>query len=398
MSEPSNQKWMSVRHAGLEDAEPFTEVKFAIPFGIMAVLFALASMAMCTGPAVAEFLFDLQENSLDPNPHVQALLMSIFGLISVLAMWRDSRIHGRWFPYVLGAVGVSSMIATLYIRYHAEIEALSYALLVVAALLNLNSFAGLFSRMAQQQARKIELLNQVIREKLNTTTAEINRLSFLKQLVPAPVADLVVNTKPEETLRTHRRYVACLFCDLRGFTAFSEEAEPEEVVAVLNDYHGDIDRLAGGYNGTIGFRAGDGIMVFFNDPLPCDEPVFNAVRLALAARARFDGQKHTLEERGFRIGIGMGIASGYATIGLVGTHGRRDYTAVGNCVNVAARLCDSAKDGQILISQRAHADVVKQIDAEILPPLIIKGIAQPVTVFSVLTASGLDENATHPAM
>jgi class 3 adenylate cyclase len=341
MSEQPSHKWMSVSHDAHGEAEPFTEIRLAIPFGFPALFFAFASMAMCTGPAVAEFLFDLPENSLDPNPHVQALLMSVLGLISVVAMWRDSKTHHRRLPVALGVIGVASMVATLYIRYHAEIEALSYALLAVAAILNLHSFAGMLSQTAQFQAKKIELLNQVVNEKLRIKTDEIDRLSLLKQLVPPPVADLVVGAKSEEALRTHRRYVACLFCDLRGFTAFSDDAEPEEVIAVLNEYHGDIDRLAGHHNGTIGFRAGDGIMVFFNDPLPCDEPVLSAVRLALEA----------------------------------------------HCVNIAARLCASANDGQILMSQRAHADVAKQIDAEILPAFAIKGIAQPVTTYSVLAAS-----------
>src|SRR3546814_8448176 len=179
--------------------------------------------------------------------------------------------------------------------------------------------------------------------------------SDLKFLAPQ-VAELVVSDGNDALLATHRRYVACLFCDIRGFTALSEDIEPEEVIALLERYHASLGTLVEKHRGTIGFLAGDGVMVFFNDPIPCEEPVMDAVRLALDLRLDFDAICGPWAKRGYPVGIDIGLAARYATLGLVGFKGRGEYTAIGNVVNVAARLCDKAADGQILLGRRARSE------------------------------------------
>ena len=219
---------------------------------------------------------------------------------------------------------------------------------------------------------------------------EIGRLARLRQFLPPQVADLVVSEGNDSLLDTHRRYVACLFCDIRNFTSVSEDVEPEEVIAILQAYHERVGRLVMEHRGTIGYRAGDGIMVFFNDPIPCEQPVLDAVKLAIDIRAAFEEVRGPWLKLGLPIGLGLGIASGYATLGLVGLQGRTDYTAIGGAVNIAARLCDQAADGQILLSQRAYADIEPLVRVERLGTFKLKGVRNDVEAYGVL---GLQDDA-----
>jgi class 3 adenylate cyclase len=368
-----------------------TEVKFALHFGFVALAFAILSMIMCVGPAIVEYLLGREPDSLDVNPHAQAVMMMVFGLCSVYAMWRDRRRHHSSLPAALGAAGTALMFFTLYVRYHAEMEALSYTLLVIAALLNLNALMRVLNRTVGQQAHEIEVLNRGLEAKVESQFREIDRLARLKQFLAPQVADLVVAEGKEKLLDTHRRYIACLFCDIRDFTAVSEDIEPEEVISILQAYHERVGSLVMEHRGTIGYRAGDGIMVFFNDPIPCEEPVLDAVTLALAVRAAFEILREPWSKRHQPLGLGLGIASGYATLGLVGFQGRTDYTAIGSAVNIASRLCDKAADGQILITQRAYMDVESRIRATSLDTFELKGVRNPVETYSVL---GIGEPAT----
>jgi class 3 adenylate cyclase len=185
-------------------------------------------------------------------------------------------------------------------------------------------------------------------------------------------------------LESHRRYIACLFCDLRNFTALAEEIDPEEVFAILQAYHDRVGGLVSKHNGTIGNRSGDGLMAFFNDPIPCADPALAAVRLGLDIRDSFAEIRTPWKKRGHDIGIGIGISTGYVTLGLVGVQGRSDYTAIGSAVNIASRLCDKAQDGAILLSQRAYQDVSQVIRAESIGMFDLKGISSQVEVFNVL--------------
>jgi len=173
---------------------------------------------------------------------------------------------------------------------------------------------------------------------------EIERLGRLKGFLAPQVAEMVMGEGKEGLLDSHRRYIACLFCDIRGFTSFSERVEPEEAISLLQVYHERVGGLVADRRGTIGLRAGDGLMVFFNDPIPCEEPVKEAVMLALEIQGAVQDVREHWQRLGHSIGVGIGIASGYATLGLLGSQGRADYTAIGNVVNIAARLCGEAKD------------------------------------------------------
>lgn len=353
-----------------------------LPVGAPAFLAAVASLATCYGTILAETLFDLEATRV-MNPHLQAVLMWGFALLAVYALWRDRRRHRNSLPLVLGAAALGTLVATLYLSYDVKVESLAYVLLTIAALLNWVVFLSVLNRTVRDQAQAIGDLNRDLERRVESQVEEIDRLARLKQFLAPQVADLVVSEGKDALLETHRRYVACLFCDIRGFTTFSEEIEPEEVIALLESYHAGLGTLVEKHSGTIGFLAGDGAMVFFNDPVPCEEPVLDAVKLALDLRSDFEAIRERWVRRGQEIGLGIGIASGYATLGLVGFKGRSDYTAIGNVVNVAARLCDKAADGQILLSRRAYDDVEAKVSAEPFGSLELKGVRKAVEVFAL---------------
>jgi class 3 adenylate cyclase len=363
-----------------------------LPFGILAFGFAVASLATCYAGILAAYVLGVDFLSI--NSHVQAILMWSFALLAVYALWRDRRHHHNNLPLALAVVAAAVLVTTLYVRYAIEFEIIAYVLLVIAAVLNQNVFLSFLNTRVRQQTSEIEALNQNLERRVEHQHHEIGRLARLKQFLAPQVADLVVSEGKDKLLDTHRRYIACLFCDIRDFTAVSEDIEPEEVIAILQAYHETIGGLVIEHHGTIGYRAGDGLMVFFNDPIPCEQPVLDAVRLALEIRAAFNQIREPWLKLGHPIGLGLGIASGYATLGLVGFQGRTDYTAIGGAVNIAARLCDKAVDGQILLSQRAYVDVDSLIDAELLGAFELKGVRNEVETYSVL---GLKDRAASPA-
>lgn len=371
----------------LLDPPHAAELKLALPFGVPAFAAAMVSLAICYGSIVAGIMLGIHARQV-LNPHLQAVLMWGFALLAVYALWQDRKRHRNSVPMMLGAVAVATLIGTLYLNYDVRIEALSYILLAIAALLNWIVFLGVLNRTVRTQAREIEALNQSLERRVETQTREIDRLGRLKQFLPPHIAEMVVSDGHDSLLNSHRRYIACLFCDLREFTALSEEIEPEEVIAILQSYHDQIGRLVMMHRGTIGFRAGDGLMVFFNDPVPCDEPVLDAVKLALDICAEFRTIREQWTRLGHPIGLGIGIASGYATMGPVGFEGRADYTAIGGAVNIASRLCDQAADGQILLNQRAYRDVEGKVKAEHVGASKLKGVRNPVETYAVL---GLNE-------
>jgi class 3 adenylate cyclase len=317
-----------------------------------------------------------------------------FAFLAAYALWRDRRRHRNSLPFALAVVAAAVLVGTLYISYAIEFEIIAYVLLVIAAVLNQNVFLTLLNATVRQQASEIEALNQNLERKVEHQDHEIGRLARLKQFLAPQVADLVVSEGKDGLLDTHRRYIACMFCDIRDFTAVSEGIEPEEVIAILQAYHETVGSLVIERQGTIGYRAGDGLMVFFNDPIPCEQPVLDAVRLALEIRAAFDRIRKPWRKLGHPVGLGLGIASGYATLGLVGFQGRTDYTAIGGAVNVAARLCDKAVDGQILLSQRAYVDVEPMVEAEPLGAFELKDVRNEVEIYSVL---GLRTGPAAPA-
>ena len=211
----------------------------------------------------------------------------------------------------------------------------------------------------------------------------MDRTARLKRFLPPQLAELIVNSGDEKILESHRRDIAVLFCDLRGFTAFAETAEPEEVMGLLREYHEAMGPLIHAHGGTLDSFAGDGIMVFFNDPLPCPNGPERAVRLAVDMRQAFGPLATLWRKRGHEVGFGVGIASGYATLGRVGYEGRFDYTAIGTVTNLAARLCGQAKNGQILITTKVAAAVDEVAELESVGEVELKGLSRPLPLHNV---------------
>ncbi|MCG6888989.1 MAG: adenylate/guanylate cyclase domain-containing protein [Gammaproteobacteria bacterium] len=369
------------------DATPWSR----FPFGALAYFGAGASLFVCYGKVVIlGVLSAFGFAQLDFNPHLQALLMWMLGVIAIFGLYRDLRCHGKRHPLILGAVGVCIIIATLYTDYSPTLEVSGYILLVVAALLNQNARLMQLNRevedqatLLSQQASELAHLNLGLEQRVDSQGDEIEKLARLKQFLAPEVAQIVLAEQQVALLESHRCYIVALFCDIRDFTRFSESMEPEEVMDVLQAYHENMGRLVAEHGGTIDHRAGDGLMIFFNDPIPCDEPEMKAIGLALAMRERFNECNRQWRKQGYQLGFGIGIAAGYATLGVVGYQDRYDYTANGNVVNLASRLCDEAGDGQILISSKTYIAVEEKVDADRLGELELKGIAKPVSVYDL---------------
>ncbi len=235
-----------------------------------------------------------------------------------------------------------------------------------------------------RQFKALEALNAELGDRVQEQVGEIERMGRLKRFLPPAVADAVVSSGSERMLSSHRVLLGVLFCDIRGFTAFCETAEPEETIEVLQNYHEEMGKLIDTHGAGVDRRMGDGIMVLFNDPLPCDDPAGSAVRLAIAMRARMAELCQQWKRLGHRLGFGVGVAFGYATVGMVGFEGRFDYTPSGTAINLASRLCDEALDGEILLSPRARIAVEDTFQVESRGELTLKGIREPVEVFRLM--------------
>jgi class 3 adenylate cyclase/CheY-like chemotaxis protein len=235
-----------------------------------------------------------------------------------------------------------------------------------------------------RQTAELAEWNRTLEARVQSQVEELERLSRLRRFLSPQLADIVLSSGDESILENHRRLIAVVFCDLRDFTAFAEITEPEEVMSVLHEFHTCIGATVHEYEGTVGFFNGDGLMVLFNDPLPCPEPEKRAVQMAVAMRGRMADLVAEWRRRGHELGFGVGIARGYATLGTIGFEGRYDYGAIGTAVNLAARLCDEALPGQILISQPVYAEVDALVEAQTLEPMTLKGIHRPVQAFNVL--------------
>jgi class 3 adenylate cyclase/putative methionine-R-sulfoxide reductase with GAF domain len=230
-------------------------------------------------------------------------------------------------------------------------------------------------------------LNQQLEQRVTDQVGEIERMGRLRRFLPPQVADLIVASGTEKQLESHRREITALFCDLRGFTGFSESSDPEDVMALLRDYHAAIGQIIIKYSGTLERFAGDGVMVIFNDPVPVENPALQAVLMALDMRTAIGEMIGRWRDLGHDLGFGIGIAHGFATLGTIGFEGRFDYAAIGTVSNVASRLCDEAKPGQILISPRVRQAVEKAITVEPVGEFTLKGIRRPMLAYNVLESS-----------
>jgi GAF domain-containing protein len=238
-----------------------------------------------------------------------------------------------------------------------------------------------------QRTEEVVKLNQHLEQRVTDQVGEIERFARLRRFLPPQVADLIVASGTEKQLESHRREITALFCDLRGFTGFSEASAPEDVMALLRDYHAAIGEIIIKYSGTLERYAGDGVMVVFNDPVPVDNPALRAVQMALETRAAMAALTERWRQLGHDVGFGIGIAHGYATLGTIGFEGRFDYAAIGTVSNVASRLCDEAKPGQILISPRVFMAVKDAVTVEPVGEFTLKGIGRPLAAYNVLAAT-----------
>jgi adenylate cyclase len=234
----------------------------------------------------------------------------------------------------------------------------------------------------QAQAADLANWNRTLEQRVEEQVAEIERIGRLKRFLSPQVAQLV-SSGDERVLESHRREVTVVFCDLRGFTAFAEAAEPEEVMGVLREYHKALGALIDKFEGTVERFAGDGLLVLFNDPLPCPEPSLRAVQMATEMRDEIATLAATWRTHGHELGFGIGIAHGYATLGCIGFEGRFQYSATGTVANLASRLCDEARNGQILVDAKVHAAVKARADLESAGELALKGFRRPVQAFNV---------------
>jgi adenylate cyclase len=234
------------------------------------------------------------------------------------------------------------------------------------------------------QAAELLALNQSLEERVQTQVEELERLQRLRRFLSPQLADAIVSSGDDSILRSHRRQVAMFFADLRGWTSFVDAVEPEELMRVLNEFHGTIGALVRRFEATVGFLEGDGVQLFFNDPIEVPDAALQAVRLGCALREEMVGLTLQWHKRGYDLGFGAGIALGYATCGEVGFEGRSDYAAIGAVTNLASRLADEAVAGQILIPQRLYAEVEDAVEAEAAGEFTLKGFQRPVTAFNVV--------------
>jgi class 3 adenylate cyclase/CheY-like chemotaxis protein len=245
----------------------------------------------------------------------------------------------------------------------------------------------------ERQAAELADWNRELEAKVAAQVTELERVGRLRRFLSPQVAGLVVESGDDGFLQSHRSEITAVYCDLRGFTSFAETAEPEEVISVLREYHQALGDLVFRFEGTLEHFAGDGLLVFFNDPIPCPDAPERAVRMAVAMRGRVAELAEGWRSHGHELGFGVGIAQGYATLGRVGFEGRYDYAAIGTVTNVSARLSAQAQAGQILATQRVVTGAAEVAVTRSLGPMELRGITRPVEVFDVL---GLDAARVTP--
>lgn len=236
----------------------------------------------------------------------------------------------------------------------------------------------------QEQATELSRWNRELEARVKEQVAQLERLGRLKRFFSPQLAELIVAGDAEDPLRSHRRDITVVFVDLRDFTAFAETAEPEEVMGILREYHAQMGRLILAHEGTLERFAGDGMMIFFNDPVPVPNPGERAIRMALAMRDCLEDLILRWRKLGYDLAWGMGLAQGYATIGAVGFEGRWDYGAIGTVTNLAARLCGEAKPGQILVPRRFLGTVEDLVESESAGELPLKGFHRPIPAYNIL--------------
>ena len=318
----------------------------------------------------------------DPGA-VAAVELGNVRTILAVPMWQEDELIGSFTLYRQEVCPFTDKQIALVTNFAAQ---------AVIAIENARLLAELHERTEQVEAQSEELvkLNQQLEQRVIHQVDEIERMSRLRRFLPPQVADLIVASGAEKQLESHRREITALFCDLRGFTGFSESADPEDVMTLLREYHEAIGDSIIKYSGTLERYAGDGVMVVFNDPVPVENPALQAVLMALEMRDAIAALTETWRRWGHEIGFGIGIAHGFATLGTIGFEGRFDYAAIGTVSNVASRLCDEAKPGQILISPRVLTKVENAVKVEPVGEFELKGIRRPLAAYNVVAATSVE--------
>jgi adenylate cyclase len=240
----------------------------------------------------------------------------------------------------------------------------------------------------ERQAAELAAWNRELEQRVAEQVEALERMARLRRFLSPQLAELVLSSGDDSFLNSHRREITVVFCDLRGFTSFAETVEPEDVMAVLGEYHAALGDIVYRFDGTLERFIGDGLMVIFNDPLPCTDAPERAVRMALAMRGRVAELGEGWSRHGYDLDFGVGIAQGHATLGRIGFEGRADYTAIGSVTNLAARLCAEAGGRQILVSQRVFAAIEDIVVADSVGELALRGFARPARAYNVV---GFDE-------
>jgi adenylate cyclase len=240
----------------------------------------------------------------------------------------------------------------------------------------------------QSQASQLAEWNKTLEDRVSRQVEELERLARLRRFLAPQLAELIASDQHEQALESHRREVTVVFCDLRGFTAFSETTEPEEVMRVLHEFHVTMGEIIHQYEGTLERFTGDGMMIFFNDPIRCSDPSERAIHMAVSMRSRVRELKDKWHRRGHQLDFGVGISQGYATLGKIGFEGRFDYAAIGTVTNLASRLCDEADGEQILVSPRVYSAVEVLVEAETVGELSLKGFSRPILVYNIIGLRG----------
>ena len=250
----------------------------------------------------------------------------------------------------------------------------------VKSMLRIKNLHDTVQGLAEERAE----WNRTLEHRVKDQVGQLEQLGRLKRFFSPQLAELIVAGGADDPLKTHRREVTVVFLDLRGFTAFAETAEPEEVMGVLREYHAEMGKLILEHEGTLERFTGDGMMIFFNDPVPVPDPAERALRMALAMRESVQHLVKAWQKRGYDLALGVGIAQGYATIGAIGFEGRWDYGAIGTVTNLAARLCGESKGDQILVSSRVAGAIESLVELEEVGKLSLKGFLKPVSAFNAL--------------